>query len=275
MDMADDPAIVMRRVEYGDYDLILTLFSRSRGRISAIAKNARKSRRRFSGRLELFSILHPELSLPKSGALPVLQEVRLLEPLENLRTDFIRMGYAAYWSEILCLWLEEAAPQPKLYGLFQEMLRGLHGGVDSPDVLSLICQLGFLTLAGLSPGLDTCGGCGAALGETRAGRIRFDYGRGRILCGTCAPISRVHPMAPGTVKTLSWLQGKDTASARRMQFSREARQEGLAFLESFVAFHLGRDFRSLKYLRSVRRDVWPGFAVEEGLGECRLLRHGV
>lgn len=256
MNMDDDSAIVMRRVEYGDYDLILTLFSRSRGRISVIAKNARKSRKRFSGKLELFSRLVPDLSRPKSGALPVLQEVRLLDPFENLRTDFIRMGYAAYWSEILCLWLEEGAPQPRLYGLFQEMLQALHLGDQPPEILSLLYQLRFLTLAGLSPGLDTCGGCGLSLENVRSGRVCFDFGRSRVLCGGCAPISRVHPLAPGTVKTLCWLQKSHEKGGARVFFSREAAREGLAFLEAFVSFHLGRDFRSLRYLKSIRKD--PG-----------------
>ncbi|TWI74379.1 DNA replication and repair protein RecO [Desulfobotulus alkaliphilus] len=245
-------AIVMRHVEYGDYDVILTLFSRSKGKISVIAKNARKSRRRFSGRLELFSVLHPDCSQPKAGGIPVLREVDLLEPFENLRSDFIRMGYAAYWCEILCFWLEEGAAQPEVYDLLETMLRELHIGKVRPEILSLLLQLRFLTLAGLAPGLDTCGGCGAALVEVRAGRIRFDYGRSHILCGTCSPLAKVSAMAPGTVKTLCWLQRRKYQGAGRMQFSGDAAREGLFFLESFLSFHMGRDFRSLKFLRSVR-----------------------
>ncbi|WP_179953142.1 DNA repair protein RecO [Desulfobotulus mexicanus] len=250
---SEESAIVMRRVEYGDFDVILTLFSRSKGKFSAIAKNARKSRRRFSGRLELFSVLHPDCSQPKSGGMPVLQEVQLMEPFENLRTDFIRMGYAAYWCEILCLWLEEGAAQPEVYDLLESMLRELHLGKGKPEVLSLLYQLRFLTLSGLAPGLDVCGGCEAPMFDVRAGRIRFDYGRSRILCGTCSPLARIFSMAPGTVKTLCWLQERKDQGAGRMQFSREAALEGLFFLESFISFHMGRDFRSLKYLQSVRR----------------------
>ncbi|MCW7754664.1 DNA repair protein RecO [Desulfobotulus sp. H1] len=266
----DASSIVMRRVEYGDYDVILTLFSRSKGKFSAIAKNARKSRRRFSGRLELFSVLHPDCSQPKSGGMPVLQEVRLLEPFENLRSDFIRMGYAAYWSEILCLWLEEHAPQEDVYDLFFHRLKALHHGVENPEIASLLFQLRFLGLAGLSPGMDNCGGCGARLEGVRAGRIRFDYGRGRILCGTCSPVAKVCAMAPGTVKTLCWLQERVSEGPGRVQFSREAAREGLLFLESFVSFHMGRDFRSLRYLRSVRGP--QGFSLETAAADITAYR---
>ncbi|MBS3810049.1 MAG: recombination protein O N-terminal domain-containing protein, partial [Desulfobacterales bacterium] len=51
------PAILLRRIEYGDYDLIATFLTRAKGKISVIAKNAKKSRKRFSGLLEPFTAL--------------------------------------------------------------------------------------------------------------------------------------------------------------------------------------------------------------------------
>lgn len=47
-------AILLRRSSYGDYDLIVTLLSLEKGKITVIAKNAKKSRKRFPGMLELF-----------------------------------------------------------------------------------------------------------------------------------------------------------------------------------------------------------------------------
>ena len=44
----------MRSIRYGEADRILHLYSKSRGRIGAIAKGARKPRSRFGGRLEPF-----------------------------------------------------------------------------------------------------------------------------------------------------------------------------------------------------------------------------
>lgn len=247
-----DSAIVLRRVEFGDYDLILTLFSRSLGKISAIAKNAKKSRRRFPGRLELFSVIHPKLSSPKNGGMPVLQEVVLTAPMEGLRTDFIRMGVAAYWSEILLVWLEDAAPQPGLYDLFQDVLHALNAAVGPPEALSLLFQLRFLATAGLAPGLAACCHCQTPIHAFPSGRIRFDFARGGILCGHCAAGGRSAALSPGTVKALRWVQDALDAHAGRMRFSRQATSEGLAFLETFLSYHLGREFRSLRYLRSVQ-----------------------
>ena len=51
------PAILLRRVDYGDFDVIITFFTLKMGKLTLIAKSAKKSTRRFAGILELFSLL--------------------------------------------------------------------------------------------------------------------------------------------------------------------------------------------------------------------------
>ena len=56
------PAIILRRIDFGDYDLIVTIFTLNKGKISVIAKSAKKSKKRFAGILELFSVLDVKYS---------------------------------------------------------------------------------------------------------------------------------------------------------------------------------------------------------------------
>ena len=58
-------AILLRKIEYGDHDYIITFLTRSRGKICVIAKNAKKSVKRFSGALDLFSVNHIQCRFPK------------------------------------------------------------------------------------------------------------------------------------------------------------------------------------------------------------------
>ena len=74
MPQTHTPAILLRRIEFGDYDLILTFLTRDSGKIAAIAKSARKSAKRFAGLLELFSVLKIVYSAGRRSSLPVLQE---------------------------------------------------------------------------------------------------------------------------------------------------------------------------------------------------------
>ncbi|MGD2024091.1 MAG: recombination protein O N-terminal domain-containing protein, partial [Desulfobacterales bacterium] len=65
MSVFSTPAILLRRLDYGDFDLILTFLSLQRGKISLIAKSAKKSKKRFAGVLELFSLIDIVVSTGK------------------------------------------------------------------------------------------------------------------------------------------------------------------------------------------------------------------
>ena len=52
------------------------------------------------------------------------------------------------------------------------------------------------------------------------------------------------------------------AQAERVRFTPQAQREGLALLEAFVPFHLGKEPRSLHFLRQIRGRPTPGLERE-------------
>ena len=54
----EDRGFILRKVEYGDYDFIITVYSEKFGKTSTIVKNARKSKKRFLGKLEPFNLIN-------------------------------------------------------------------------------------------------------------------------------------------------------------------------------------------------------------------------
>ena len=97
-------AIVLRRVAFGDFDLIVTLLTLNRGKITVMAKAAKKSVKRFAGALELFTPIQAVCS--KGRGMPILQEASLENPLANIRLDVGKTAYASYWAEIIDIYLE-------------------------------------------------------------------------------------------------------------------------------------------------------------------------
>jgi DNA repair protein RecO (recombination protein O) len=245
-------AIILRRIDHGDYDLIVTLMTKEYGKLSLIAKNAKKSIKRFSGVLELFSALDI-IGKKGRGKLPVLIEASLVQPYTGIRCDILKTAYASYFAEVVNIWVEEGKPQKSLYSLLEYVFHLLDQNALSGEELSIIFQMRFLALSGLSPNLVECGKCRIALEQFDDNRIYIDFSKGGILCQNCiTSIREKRLLSAGTVKQLLWVNNSDLKKAERIRFTPHAIMEGLDFLEKFVFFQMGKEPRSLKFLRNIR-----------------------
>jgi DNA repair protein RecO (recombination protein O) len=251
MPQLSTPAILIRRTEYGDYDLILTLFSLAQGKIAVIAKSAKKSTRRFAGVLELFSEMDAVVRVGRG--MPVLEEAALKHPFAQIREIPSRLAYASYWAELVHDWMEDRVEQKELYHLLHHVLSELDQGRVPEAALSIVFQMRFLRLSGHSPNLDWCVVCRRKTADILSDVLVVDVAKGGIACPACLHLSSEVPhLTKGTIKQLLWVAGGDLRRAVRMKFSAAATAEGLMFLERFVPYHLGRQPRSLKVLRQLR-----------------------
>jgi DNA repair protein RecO (recombination protein O) len=240
-------------MDYGDFDVIITFFTLYNGKLSLIAKSAKKSTKRFAGILELFSVLEVVAGTGKGKGMAVLQEAVLKQPFSAIRADFKKTAYASYWAELVYNWIEENFKQVSLYYLLEHVLTELDRGQTAGAVLNILFQMRFLALSGHRPNLQSCCQCGTGLEDINQDKLVIDSQRGGILCNKCrgGSVSR-SLIGKGTIKQLLWVEGGDLAKATRIKFSESAIQEGTDFLEEFVCYHLGKQPRSLKFLRQIR-----------------------
>ncbi len=248
------PAIVLRKIDYGEYDLVITLFTLKKGKVSVIAKSAKKSKKRFAGILELFSIIDVVCNVGRRKGLPVLQEAALKHPFFHIRFSALKTAYASYWAELINEWMESGQKQVQLYQLFQYVLRELDSSRVSEAALSILFQIKFLTICGLSPNLRQCSVCRTEVEKIKETRVQFDFAKGGILCDECASKTLQKPfLSKGIIKQLLWIEKGDLVKAVRIKFSSDALREGSEFLETFVPYHLGKEPRSLKFLQQIRK----------------------
>jgi DNA repair protein RecO (recombination protein O) len=252
MSHVSSPAIVLRVTEHGDYDKIITCLTLKRGKMSLIAKGAKKSIKRFAGVLELFSVLNLVWSFGRGRGLPVLKEASVVHPFEQIRTDITRTAYASYWCELVYAWMEQGQRQVFVYTLLEYALDQLDRGTMPEHALQIIFQLRFMTLSGFRPGFDHCHNCRKPLEEFGHSSVAFDVKRGGLLCEECAPgAAGLFSLSKGTVKLLSWVLSAPLEKLHRPRFSKQAIDESLRMIESFVPYYLGKETKSLKFLKQL------------------------
>jgi DNA repair protein RecO (recombination protein O) len=115
-------ALVLRRTPYGDADLIVTLFTRELGQVSALARSARKSQRRFGGNLEPLHTLELELDQAVGAELLRLRDARIVTARAHLLENLLGMEAAGKFLSWLRHSAPEHTPEPLLWELSQSCL---------------------------------------------------------------------------------------------------------------------------------------------------------
>ena len=252
MTHVSSPAIVLRRRDYGDYDLILTVLTPENGVCTLIAKSAKKSKRRFPGILEPFAGLQVVYRQGR-GNMPVLEEATLENAYGVVRSDFLKTAYASYWAELIVLWLEDGDARPEIFKLLSFVLDALARDTAPGALLSLLFQMRFVGQEGLRPVLERCACCREAVERIAQQQFCINLSRGGITCQACTIDDTTHlRLGKGTLKQLMWMAEGAPTQALRVRFSAWAMTEATNFLEAFVPYHIGRVPKSLGFLRQVR-----------------------
>ncbi len=178
--MKSSEALLLRKRPYGDADYVVTLFTREFGKISAFARNAKSSRKRFGGRLEPFVHFRARFR-ERPGDMKFLEDLETIEVFHRLMEDLELFMWGSFVTESAEILLPRESPNEDMFSLLTDTLRELNGG-KSAMPLVLAFQLGTLSLSGYGPSLDACAECGNLAG---AG-ARFSIRKGGVLCPECA-----------------------------------------------------------------------------------------
>ena len=248
MDQYNTPALVARIVNYGEADRICALITRDHGKISVLARGARRSRKRFGGALSLFVIGDAAIKARTRGDLSLLEHFDSLEDLAlAISGDVIKVAHGSYLLELAREMWPEDQPEQGAFELLCAALRALAGHQPSPPLLRAF-ELQFLAAMGLTPCLDRCVACGEKPDDD--GPTLFNLHRGGILCNRCDPHG--WPLSP---KARCYLlnQGRipmeeAAAATPEVQTAREARD----LMLDVVRHHLGKDLKSLEFIMKLR-----------------------
>lgn len=175
-------AIVLSVEKFGEADCYVRFLTHKWGVISALAKSARKSKKRYVGGLDLFC--HDEISLrgdPKDR--PYLLELNVINSFPGIRENLDKVmmaGKSVQWIKKLA---DVPTPMPQLYSLLGQTLSLIEqeSQIERLELLTLVFKLKLLSLLGLSPQVEKCTRCEGHLDPTSV----FDLSSGGVVCSGC------------------------------------------------------------------------------------------
>lgn len=219
-------AIVIRSREYGESDRLITLFSREKGKLEAIAKGVRKPKSTQRGGTQLFT--YADFLLYRGKSLDIVNQAQPKECFIHLWDDFDRTIAASGMAELLDISTAREQPDPELFVLTLSFLYLLKH-ID-PYIAQAAYALRLMHLQGYLPAMSDCTECGKALaGE----QVFLSAEAGGFLCGSCKNNRIVKALNPGSVALMRQLYQVELGKLDRLRWNNKTRTEILGSLCHF------------------------------------------
>ncbi|MBU0730998.1 MAG: DNA repair protein RecO [Proteobacteria bacterium] len=240
-------AVVINSRDHGESDVIITLYSLENGKFTAIAKGAKRSKKRFVNRLELFTLLDIQYEPGKRSTMARLDQAEVFNHFSVLRTDYLRYAAAQLICESLYFWTKENDYEPELFALLLWALNSLDQHGYSKETI-IFFFLKMLSILGYQPNLSNCTQCGSL--DAINAPFCFRTGANGIICAKCnkelEKSSRT--MALGTIKLLLKAQNLSLEKLDRLRFSKPSAAEAFDMLKQYSTHLLQRELNSWKPL---------------------------
>ncbi|MDR7544063.1 MAG: DNA repair protein RecO [Armatimonadota bacterium] len=151
--------VVLRRRNLGEADRLVTVLSWDRGKVTVVARGARRPRSRLGGRLEPATRFRALVA--EGRTLDVVSQVEVLDTFATLRADLEQMGAASILLELADRGLADRHPHPEVYRLLVEALGQVRAG--APELAWRWFAARLLVLTGHRPTVTRCVVCGGRL----------------------------------------------------------------------------------------------------------------
>ncbi len=244
------PAIVLRTRAHAESDKIVTFLSRDWGKITGIAKGAKRSRRRFVNVLEPFTHIQLRFRSSWSEDLMFILGCELIQAFRRPSADLERFALASYVVELADVMIVGREAGQEMYDLVLASLTTLEDETSLSPLFSSLFALQILHHAGYAPNLTTCQQCKTVLAE-EATTLSFSSHLGGLVCQRChAQGGTILQLSPETLSVLRRYQATqtDTQTLLSLNISARTRNEMRALVTRLLSRHLPRPLKSLVFL---------------------------
>jgi len=248
-------AIVIRHRDLGETDQILTLLSRQRGKLRAVAKGVKRLKSKLAAATQLFS--HSRFLIAQGRNLDVVSQAEVIESFYALREDLARVAYASYFAELADAVVQERQPCEAIFDLLLAALHRLagEGGGARPSAptasgemerLARVFELVLLAESGFEPELSACARCGAKVAVAASG---FSAALGGVVCAACAPqVGGVRPLSAAALQAARRFSKAAPGLLPRAELTPRDRTQLRAALRAHLEYRLDRRIRSARFI---------------------------
>ncbi len=174
-------ALLLRKTPFRNSSLVLDVLTEEQGRVSLIAKGAKKEKSPFYTRLDYLEFLEI-VFIRKPVGMGILTECTVKDVFRGIRNDAARMKYGLLFFRLLRELCTETEPDHQLFRMCVDFLQGISQvRQDNIRIYYLYALLRLIESEGYSPEVHVCPECGTRI----SGEAVLERGTCKTLCKAC------------------------------------------------------------------------------------------
>lgn len=233
--------VVLTETPLGESSKIINLFTKEKGIIGIVCKNAKNIRNPLRTKTEKFTYgtFHIEYNENK---LSKLIDVDIIDSLKNIKSDITLISYLSYVTDLT----HQVARQndsSEIYDIYLNAILKMNEKQD-PLILMNIVETKYLNYLGIGLNLDCCIECGST-----ENIVTIDPDKGGYICKDCYTNEKI--LNPKSVKLLRIYNLIDIKTISKIDISPEVKNEINEFLDKYYERYAGLYLKSKKFLKNI------------------------
>ncbi|WP_139376072.1 DNA repair protein RecO [Clostridium oryzae] len=237
--------IVIKTMDYKENDKILWIFTDKFGKISVIAKGAKKSKNRLFNLCLTFCF--SELVLYKGKNMYRINEGNIIESFQGFLNDLDMLTYASYICELIDISMVENEPNLELFKLMLTAMYLLKSNAMDSDILLRAYETNVLKHTGYGLNLDFCSICHKKI--VSADYINLQYYGG--VCDECMKSQGIH-LNRDTYSALKFLNTVPMEKVYRLNANDKIKNELQRVLYLIISNNYAKSPKSLQLFEFIK-----------------------
>ena len=239
--------IVIKNINTGESDKVVTLLTDTNGRVQAYARSSRRAGGNLAASCQF--LCYSEFVLFEGRNMYSINSASIIEPFYEIGQDIVRLTYAAHMCELISDIVQEEQPSLEIMRLFLNTLHIMAKTNRAPALINEIFELKLLELAGFTPYPGNCSACGKELSE-KACFIERECG---LVCHECGiRTGEGSALSIGTLRALTHISGDGASGLFSFEVSGTVLKELETISDAFLRQYMEKQYKRLDILKTLR-----------------------
>jgi DNA repair protein RecO (recombination protein O) len=241
--------LVIKEVNTGEADKIVTILSGEYGKMSIIARGARRPRSRFTACTQF--LCYSKFLLFRGREIHTINSCEVIESFSEVGNDLIKLTYASHIVDIIYDTVQEEQPANKTLKLLLNTLYYLIKTDRSPELITRIFELRYLCILGYAPYVKGCMNCS----NDELENVLFSFKKCGFVCNNQDCLSSdpyALKVSLGTAKAMYYIVYSGMNKLFNFDLSPTVLKELGHIIDRYLKERLEKDYNKLKFLRNLK-----------------------